>query len=214
MESCRLTDDPYTVLEDKDPIPERLSVTMRRLAATAGPSVSLRDISNAMDERSLGAFLFVFSLPSVIPLPPGATLVLGLPLIFITWQIAIGRSQIWLPRRLADYRLRKETFVRIVERSLPWLERLEAWIRPRHWHLGERTGERVFGIYALVLAFAVVIPVPFGNWLPAVAIAIMSLAYTERDGNWMTAGAIIGIVGIAVATGIVVGAGAAISTFL
>lgn len=184
---------------------------MRRLAAAAGPAITLREIAEAMDQRSLGAFLFVFSLPSIIPLPPGATLVLGLPLIVITWQIAIGRSRIWLPRRLAEYRLKRATFQRIVTRSMPWLERLESWVRPRHWHLGERAGERVFGIYALVLAFAVVIPIPFGNWLPAVAIGIMSLAYTERDGNWMTAGALVGILGIAVSTGIVVGTGAALS---
>ncbi len=193
---------------------ERLSELMQRLAETAGPTITLREISAAMDQRSLGAFLFVFSLPSVIPLPPGATLILGLPLIFITWQIAIGRSRIWLPRRLSDYAMKKETFARIVGRSAPWLKRLEALIRPRNWHMSERAGERIFGVYALFLAFAVVIPIPFGNWLPAVAIAIMSLAYTERDGNWMTAGAAVGVAGIAVATGIVVGTGAAISAAL
>jgi len=197
-----------------DASPERLSDMMRRLAETPGPSVSLSDIAAAMDQRSLGAFLFVFSLPSVIPLPPGATLILGLPLIFITWQIAVGRARIWLPRRLSGYRIKKETFARIVDKSMPWLKRLESLIRPRNWHVGERAGERIFGIYALLLAFAVVIPIPFGNWLPAVAIAIMSVAYTERDGNWMTAGAIVGIAGIAVAAGIVLGTGAAISAML
>ena len=205
---------PANIDTATDGAPERLSDLMQRLAQSAGPTITLRDISSAMDQRSLGAFLFVFSLPSVIPLPPGATLVLGLPLIFITWQIAIGRSRIWLPRSLSNYRIRKETFTRIVMRSTPWLRRLELLIRPRNWHLGERAGERVFGIYALFLAFAVVIPIPFGNWLPAVAIAIMSLAYTERDGNWMTAGAIVGVAGIVLATGIVLGTGAAISAVL
>lgn len=194
--------------------PERLSDLMQRLAEATGPTISLSEISDAMDQRSLGAFLFVFSLPSVIPLPPGATLVLGLPLIFISWQIAIGRTRIWLPRRLSHYRMKQETFARIVGKSTPWLRRLESLIRPRNWHIGERAGERVFGVYALLLALAVVIPIPFGNWLPAVAIAIMSLAYTERDGNWMTAGAIIGMAGIAVATGIVLGTGAAISAII
>lgn len=194
--------------------PERLSDLMLRLAQSAGETITLSEIAAAMDQRSLGAFLFVFSLPSVIPLPPGATLVLGMPLIFITWQIAIGRSRVWLPRSLSNYRMKKATFARIVAKSVPWLKRLEALVRPRNWLMGQRAGERIFGLYALFLAFAVVIPIPFGNWLPAVAIAIMSLAYTERDGNWMTAGAIVGIAGIAVATGIVLGTGAAISAIL
>lgn len=197
-----------------DAFPEKLSDVMQRLALASGPSISLREIAAAMDQRSLGAFLFIFSIPSIVPMPPGATLILGLPLLVITAQIAIGRSRIWLPRRLADYRMRQTTFARIVERSVPWLKRLEDMIRPRNWHFGGRFGESLFGLYALILAVAVVVPVPFGNWLPAVAIAIMSLAYTERDGNWMTFGAIVGIAGLAVATAIVLGAGEAISAIL
>lgn len=190
---------------------ERLSQTMQRLLDDCGPTISLSDIADAMDERSFGAFLFVFCLPSLIPMPPGATLILGLPLIFITWQIAAGRSEIWLPAALARYSFKRATFARVVEKSTPWLLRLETWIRPRHWLLGDRVGERIFGIYALVLAFAVVVPIPFGNWLPAVAIAIMSLAYAERDGAWMAAGALVGVVSLAVAAAIGIATGEALS---
>lgn len=193
---------------------ERLSQTMRRLRDEAGPTISLREIADAMDERSFGAFLFVFCLPSLIPMPPGATLVLGLPLIFIAWQIAAGRSEIWLPERLARYSFKNATFARIVDKSTPWLLRIENWIRPRHWHLGDRAAERLFGFYTLLLAFAVVVPIPFGNWLPAVAIAIMSLAYTERDGIWMIAGAAVGVASLAVAAAICVATGEALSFLL
>ena len=45
-----------------------------------------------------------------------------------------------------------------------------------------------------LLALIVVVPIPFGNWLPAFAIATIGLAHTEQDGNCLAIGSIIGIV--------------------
>ncbi|MCY6380044.1 exopolysaccharide biosynthesis protein [Hoeflea prorocentri] len=173
---------------------ESLSALLNRLADEAGPRVTLRQLAEALDERSFGAFLLVFSIPNLIPLPPGATLVLGLPLIVIAWQIVAGRNKIWLPERLANYSLEKKTLQKIVKRCDPWLKWMEAWVRPRHWPLRSDLTERLFGLYILFLAFIVVVPIPFGNWLPAFAIATIGLAHTEQDGNCLAVGSIIGII--------------------
>ena len=186
------------VADNRDQHPENLSDLLKRLADEATGKVTLREIAEALDERSFGAFLLVFSIPNLIPLPPGATLVLGLPLVFIAWQIVIGRSKIWLPDRLANYALEKKTLVKIVDRADPWLRRMEAWVRPRNWPLSAPFAERIFGIYTLLLAIVVFIPVPLGNWLPAFAIATIGLAQTERDGNCLAVGSIIGVIAIIV----------------
>ncbi|MDA4844697.1 exopolysaccharide biosynthesis protein [Hoeflea poritis] len=174
--------------------PQSLSDLLKQISETMGPSITLREIAEAMDERSFGAFLLVFSIPNLIPLPPGATLILGLPLIFISWQIVAGRDKIWLPQRLANYTLDKKTLQKIVRRSEPWLKWMEAWVRPRNWPLTSPMSERVFGIYTLFMSIIVVIPIPFGNWLPAFAIATIGLAHTEHDGNCLAVGSIIGLV--------------------
>ena len=181
---------------DDDKHPESLSALLKRLAEDAGPRITLRELAEALDERSFGAFLLVFSIPNLIPLPPGATLILGLPLIVVAWQIVAGRNKIWLPERLANYSLEKKALQKIVKRSEPWLKWMEAWVRPRNWPLRNALSERLFGLYILFLALVVVVPIPFGNWLPAFAIATIGLAHTEQDGNCLAIGSVIGIVAV------------------
>mgnify|MGYP003640804210 FL=1 len=177
-----------------DPVhPESLSDLLSEIVRKAGPQITLREISEALDERSFGAFLLVFAIPNLIPLPPGATLVLGLPLLFVAWQIVSGPHKIWLPQRLANYSIRKKTLEKVIHRCDPWLKWMEAWIRPRNWPLRKPIWERIFGIYILFLAIIVVIPIPLGNWLPAFALAIIGLSHTEQDGNCLGIGTIIGI---------------------
>ena len=168
----------------------------------------MREIANALDDRSFGAFLLVFALPNLIPLPPGATMVLGLPMVFVAWQMVIGYQKVWLPRALANYTVDRATFQRMVARVSPWLRSAETWVRPRNWPLDGVIRERLFGIFALLLAITCVLPIPFGNWLPALAVAILGVAHTERDGNCLALGVITGLVSFVVAGLVVAATGA------
>jgi hypothetical protein len=78
--------------------PEKLSELLERLAREAQERITMREIATALDDRSFGAFLLVFALPNLIPLPPGPTMVLGLPMIFVAWQMVMGYHKVWLPR--------------------------------------------------------------------------------------------------------------------
>jgi hypothetical protein len=64
----------------------------------------------------------------------------------------------------------------------------------------------VIGTVALVLAIAVTLPIPLGNWLPAFAIFLLSLALSERDGLCLIAGLVVSVIAFLV---IVLVAGAA-----
>lgn len=188
--------------------PEKLSDLLERLAREAQERITMREIATALDDRSFGAFLLVFALPNLIPLPPGATMVLGLPMIFVAWQVVIGYQKVWLPRAIADYAIDRATFQRMVAKVSPWLRSAENWVRPRNWPLDGAVRERLFGIFALLLAIICVLPIPFGNWLPAFAVAVLGVAHTERDGNCLAVGVLIGFVSIAVATLVITATGA------
>ena len=188
--------------------PEKLSELLERLAREAGDRVSMREIANALDDRSFGAFLLVFALPNLIPLPPGATMVLGLPMVFVAWQMVVGYQKVWLPRALAEYTVDKATFQRMVARVSPWLRSAETWVSPRNWPLDGAIRERLFGIFALLLAITCVLPIPFGNWLPALAVAILGVAHTERDGNCLLLGVATGLISFAVAGLVIAATGA------
>lgn len=191
--------------------PEKLSDLLERLAREAQERISMREIATALDDRSFGAFLLVFALPNLIPLPPGATMVLGLPMIFVAWQVVIGYPKVWLPRAIADYAIDRATFQRMVAKVSPWLRNAENWVRPRNWPLDGTVRERLFGVFALVLSIICVLPIPFGNWLPALAVAVLGVAHTERDGNCLAVGVLIGFVSIAVATLVITATGALLS---
>ncbi|OCW57594.1 exopolysaccharide biosynthesis protein exod [Hoeflea olei] len=200
---------PAPVVDSSDKKhPEKLSELLERLARDAGERVSMGQIASAFDDRSFGAFLMVFAIPNLIPLPPGATMVLGLPMVFVSWQMVIGYQKVWLPKPLANYSVDRETFQRMVARVAPWLRSAETWVRPRNWPLDGVIRERLFGLFALLLSVTCVLPIPFGNWLPAFAVGILGVAHTERDGNCLALGVLVGLVSVAIAALVVIFTGA------
>ena len=88
--------------------------------------------------------------------------------------------------------------------ALPYLERTERLLKPRLTGLLSWTGERLIGVALLVLAITLTLPIPFGNWLPAFAIAIVGLALVEKDGVAVLVGLGVGAASLIV-IGVVVG---------
>lgn len=175
--------------------PEKLSELLRHVSAGAGERISLGAIAGAMADRSFGAFLVVFCLPNLIPLPPGATFILGLPLVFIAFQMAFSRlDTIWLPKRLHDYSFDNKAFAGVLDKFVPWMEWAERFITPRFWPEKSRLYERFIGVFALLLAIVVFLPIPLGNLGPSYAMALMGLGLTERDGIVLAIGTVIGAV--------------------
>ncbi len=194
---------------DEKAVPEPLSAVLVRLSRHDKPTITIRDIAIALQDRSFGAFLLVFALPNLVPMPPGATLFLGLPLMFIAWQMfASAEGRIYLPRRIGDYGVTTATFGLVVNRLSPWLKRAETCVKPRFWFLESRLSERFIGFFALVLAVVVFLPIPLGNWLPALALAIIGFAHSQCDGFGVLIGAAVGAVSLVVASFVVYTAGA------
>jgi hypothetical protein len=67
-------------------VPEKLplSVVLRILSSDLNlERISVGDLLSALGDRALGALMFVFAIPNVLPTPPGTSAVLGAPLIFL-----------------------------------------------------------------------------------------------------------------------------------
>jgi hypothetical protein len=95
--------------------------------------------------------------------------------------------------------------VALLLRALPYLERIEKLLRPRFRPLLSWFGERLIGVAILVLAIVLALPIPFANWLPACAIAIIGLAIVEKDGAAVVVGLGIGVLSLIVAGTVVIG---------
>jgi hypothetical protein len=95
----------------------------------------------------------------------------------------------------------RSQYATVVGRFVPWLERAERLVRPRLLTLSEPTGERLIGLAALLLALLLFAPLPFGNLLPGLALALFGIGLIERDGVAIIAGAIAGLAGFALVSG-------------
>ncbi|MBU3963641.1 MAG: exopolysaccharide biosynthesis protein, partial [Alphaproteobacteria bacterium] len=125
------------------------------------------------------------------------------------WQMfASAEGRIYLPRRIGDYGVTTATFELVVNRLSPWLKRAETCVKPRFWFLKSRLSERLLGLFALVLAVVVFLPIPLGNWLPALALAIIGFAHSQCDGFGVLIGTAVGAVSLLVASFVVYTAGA------
>lgn len=178
--------------------PRRLSQLFAQMARDADGQVSIASIRDALGDRSFAALLVLFAAFNLLPLPPGATAVSGLPLIIVSAQMMYGSKRTWLPRFLMDRSISAETFRRIMDWTVPRLIRLERLIQPRYWPFWRRQGDRVIGLMTFVLAIVVTLPIPLGNWLPAASTALLGLSLVERDGILFAVGTTVGVVAMVV----------------
>ena len=81
--------------------------------------------------RAFGAVLFTFAIPNILPLPPGASGVLGLPLVLVAPQLMVGLKALWLPGWLGRRQIDRNAMERTLGRMLPVLEKVERLSSPR-----------------------------------------------------------------------------------
>lgn len=188
----------------RDPAGPRLSAILTGLVRDASRErIAISDLFAATGERAFGALLFLFALPNLLPMPPGTSSVLAVPLIFLAAQLSFGFKP-WLPSVIARRSIRRSDLSAVVERSAPWIARAERILAPRFGLLVHPPAERVVGLLCLALALILVLPIPLGNFLPALAICMFAFGILERDGLWIIAGTAVVAISVGVVGGIVV----------
>lgn len=166
----------------------RLSSILKGLVDdTARERIAISDLVKATGERAFGALLFLFALPNLLPTPPGTSTVLAVPLIILAAQLSFGFKP-WLPGVIARRSIRRSDLSAVVTRSAPWIARAETILAPRLAIFVYPPAERVIGILCLALSIILVLPIPLGNFLPALSICMFAFGILERDGLWIVAG--------------------------
>ena len=155
-------------------------------------TLTLGNLLTALGETSFGWAIVVFSLLTLLPLPPGSSLITALPLLVTTGQMVLGNPHVKLPGPLARLRLDPVKLRRTVLRLRPVTRRLERVLTPRYAPLFARRNERVLGLALFVIAFALFLPVPLSGWFPAISLFVFGVGLVERDGLVATIGLIFG----------------------
>jgi len=148
----------------------------------ARPVLTVGEMLEAFDSRAFGAMLLVFGLLNTLPLPPGSSTLLSLPILFLAPQIAMGADTPWLPRRLIEKPLKRRDLRGLFRRLAPIVRSMELITRPRLRPMFAPLGERAIGVVCTLLALVLVLPIPLGNLAPGATVAVLALALLQRDG--------------------------------
>jgi hypothetical protein len=175
-----------------------VSEVLLDLAGDGSGWLRLGDIVTALGDRGYGILIFILALPNVLPLYiPGLSALFGIPLALIALQMMLGLPRPWLPQSLLRRPLRRQEFARITHRILPWLLRLERLLKPRLPALTSLWAERAIGLFALVLALMLALPIPFTGIPLGAALALTGIGLLERDGLVLMVGVAAGALAVA-----------------
>lgn len=191
----------------------RTSDVLRDLAAAhPGPRVSLGDLVDALGERGFGILILLLALPNAAPGPamPGLSSALAIPLAFLAAQLASGRAEPLLPAWLLRRSMTLARFRQLVAYSAPSIRRAERWLKPRP----GVPAKRWLGVALLLLALALAMPIPFANLPPALALTIVALGLTEKDGAAVRLGLVLAVPACLWVAALVVGGYAIVAAIL
>ncbi len=153
------------------------------------PTATIADLRDAIEGRSYSILMFILALPCIIPIPtPGLSAVLSAPLIIMTFQWMIGLKKPWFPGFISERKFKCEQMKRAIDRISPYLKKLESILKPRFQFLVNFPADRILSIICFALSLMIMLPIPFGNALPAFAICCISIGMLMRDGIMILVG--------------------------
>lgn len=152
------------------------------------PKLSLREMVEAFGERGFGALILLLALMALFPWPPGGKAVFSVPIILIAAELALQRDRVWLPRWLLKLSVSRDAYRSAARSILPRLRKVERLTRPRWPALTGEIADVVVGVICILLALMMALPVPFGDALPGLTLALFALAVIQRDGAFVIAG--------------------------
>jgi len=177
-----------TISEILAALPDRFSTS----------TVTIATLSDALSHRAYGMLMLVLALPNLIPIPaPGLSAIVGAPLILVTLQMLLGLKSPWFPSFIGKRKLKTEQLRRVCRRVVPVMKKLERITSPRLKILAKPPADRVIALICVVLSLMIMMPIPFGNALPALAIGCFAIGILQRDGLFILAGLLITLLGTA-----------------
>jgi hypothetical protein len=180
--------------------PPGVAETLRGvLAQTDEGQITAGTLIESFGSAGFGLLLILLNLPNVVFAPPALAGIAAVPTGILGAQLLLGHSRPWLPVALLRRSIAAGAVRRVLALSGRGLERLETIGRPRlEWAAGP-WATRLLGLFSLVSALIVLLPVPGTNVLPSLSIVVIATAVMRRDGLLVLVGATVGLAGVLVA---------------
>lgn len=168
--------------------------------------VTLAELLDLAGERIFGFLLVILSFPSALPIPaPGYSIPFGILMFILALQLIGGRQRPWLPAKMMKSSMKLETVQGVLQKGIPWLQKIEALSKPRLSYICTGlTGRIIMGIAIALMSISMMIPIPGTNTLPAMGIWVTGFGLMEDDGLICLAGLLLSAVAGTLSTSIII----------
>ena len=191
---------------------ERTSALLKKvLDELTDETIRVGSLLYKLRKRSFGG---VFLLLATLSLLPGISIIAGFMIIIPALQMIIGYRAPLLPRFLRERRISVAKIRKLGNKAVPWIEKIEHYIKPRWLGLTSPAMLFLVGITIMMLAIVITIPLPLSNLAPAITVICLAFGLLERDGLLIFIGLIFGTIALTVGILITYVAVESISHFL
>ena len=156
---------------------------------TSGEKVTLGQLMHIMERRSFGAVILLLGLIAISPLTvvPGATWTVAAATLLFSIQLLFGMQRPWLPGALLNLKMPRDQLQGFVKASRKMAHTADKLTAPRLRFLTRPPfviGVAVLCIAAALITFPLGL-IPLAPVLPGVAIVLMGIGLTARDGIFL-----------------------------
>lgn len=177
-----MTDAKETLTELLDAVSQELE----KAEGDGAVSVTIGQILDMAGHRTYGPLLLIIGLLSISPVTivPGVTWGFAVLTLIVALQLTFGMKSPWLPEKALNVALPERPVMEGLKKARPWTQRIDKVIRPRWTFFAKAPW---ISIFALVCVAAALITFPLGfipaaPILPSLAIILVGLGLTARDG--------------------------------
>lgn len=147
----------------------------------------MRAMAQAHGAEVPGTMLLLVAAPCLLPLP-GVGTVFGLGLAALAIAMWRGQPCDCLPRRVAEFEVSREWAQRILLFLVSTYLVAGRYARTRMEGVATALGRSWTVLATVLMSVIIVMPIPFGNLLPAIAMMLLGVGLVFRDGLAMLLG--------------------------
>ena len=181
-----------------------LSERLRRAAAgVQSERVTVDTMVQAHGQAAQGSLMLLLAVPCLLPIP-GTGTVLGFGLLAMAVAMWRGHADAALPRRVTELEMPSAWARRVLGLLASIYEVAARVARERAGALHAPAAGAWLATVVAAMAVVLILPIPFGNVLPALALTVIGLGLAFRDGVLVLAGAVSAVLTVVLMSAVLV----------
>lgn len=161
----------------------------------------MRAMAQAHGPEAHGTLLLLLAMPCLLPVP-GVGTVLGIGMAALAVAMWRGHCAPRMPERVAELELPRHWAQRVLVSLASAYAVASRYARARLSHFASPDRQSGIAIAVGLTAAIIVMPIPFGNVLPALALSLIGLGLVFRDGVAVLLGLLMSGVALIATTGL------------